>query len=154
MLAIGSDHAAFSFKEEIKTYLNERGIQYKDFGCFSDERTDYPIYAEKVANAVVSGECEKGLLFCGTGIGISLAANKVPGIRAAACSDCYTAAMSRQHNNANVLAIGARVVGIDLAKMIIDTWLKAEFEGGRHAERVSLISKIEAKHAKTRTNHQ
>lgn len=149
MLAIGSDHAAFSFKEEIKAYLTEKGIQYKDFGCFSDARTDYPIYGEKVANAVASGECQQGLLFCGTGIGISLAANKVPGIRAAVCSDSYSAAMSRQHNDANILAIGARVVGIDLAKSIIDTWLAAEFEGGRHAERVKLISEIEAKHTKT-----
>lgn len=145
MLAIGSDHAAFRFKEEIKAYLDEKGIEYKDLGCFSTERTDYPIYGEKVANAVASGEYEKGLLFCGTGVGISLAANKVPGIRAVVCSDCYTAALSRRHNDTNILALGARVVGIDLAKMIIDTWLNAEFEGGRHADRVAMITAIEAK---------
>jgi ribose 5-phosphate isomerase B len=145
MLAIGSDHAAFQFKEEIKAYLDEKGIEYKDFGCFSTERTDYPIYGEKVAKAVASGQYEKGLLFCGTGFGISLAANKVPGIRAVVCSDCYTAAFSRRHNNANILALGARVVGIDLAMMIIDTWLNAEFEGGRHADRLAMITAIEAK---------
>lgn len=147
MLAIGSDHAAFQFKEDIKAYLDEKGIAYKDLGCFSTERTDYPIYGEKVANAVASGECEKGLLFCGTGVGISLAANKVRGIRAVVCSDCYTAALSRRHNDTNILALGARVVGIDLAKMIIDTWLNAEFEGGRHGERVAMISAIEARNS-------
>ncbi|NLJ25385.1 MAG: ribose 5-phosphate isomerase B [Firmicutes bacterium] len=147
MLAIGSDHAAFRFKEEVKAYLDEKGIEYKDLGCFSTERTDYPIYGEKVANAVASGECEKGLLFCGTGVGISLAANKVPGIRAVVCSDCYTAALSRRHNDTNILALGARVVGIDLAKMIIDTWLNAEFEGGRHADRVAMINAIETKNS-------
>ncbi len=145
MLAIGSDHAAYEFKEAIKAYLDEKGIEYKDFGCFSDERTDYPMYGEKVAKAVASGECDKGLLFCGTGVGMSLAANKVKGIRAVVCSDCYTAARSRRHNDANILALGARVVGLDLAKMIIDTWLNAEFEGGRHAERVAMISDIEAR---------
>ncbi|NLA58278.1 MAG: ribose 5-phosphate isomerase B [Firmicutes bacterium] len=145
MLAIGSDHAAYEFKEAIKAYLDEKGIEYKDFGCFSDERTDYPMYGEKVAKAVASGECDKGLLFCGTGVGMSLAANKVKGIRAVVCSDCYTAALSRRHNDANILALGARVVGLDLAKMIIDTWLNAEFEGGRHAERVAMISDIEAR---------
>ncbi|NLY52743.1 MAG: ribose 5-phosphate isomerase B [Firmicutes bacterium] len=145
MLAIGSDHAAYEFKEAIKTYLDEKGIEYKDFGCFSNERTDYPMYGEKVAKAVASGECDKGILFCGTGVGMSLAANKVKGIRAVVCTDCYTAALSRRHNDANVLALGARVVGLDLAKMIIDTWLSAEFEGGRHAERVAMISDIEAR---------
>ena len=146
MLAIGSDHAAFSFKEEIKAHLDAKGVEYKDFGCFSSDRVDYPIYAEKVANAIRGGNCRLGLLFCGTGIGISLAANKMPGIRAAVCTDCYSAAMSRRHNDANILAMGARVVGIDLAKQIIDTWLASEFEGGRHGDRVDLISKIEAKY--------
>ncbi len=145
MLAIGSDHAAYEFKEAIKTYLDEKGIEYKDFGCFSNERTDYPMYGEKVAKAVASGECDKGILFCGTGVGMSLAANKVKGIRAVVCTDCYTAALSRRHNDANILALGARVVGLDLAKMIIDTWLTAEFEGGRHADRVAMISDIEAR---------
>ncbi|NLY30815.1 MAG: ribose 5-phosphate isomerase B [Firmicutes bacterium] len=145
MLAIGSDHAAYEFKEAIKAYLDEKGIEYKDFGCFSNERTDYPMYGEKVAKAVASGECDKGILFCGTGVGMSLAANKVKGIRAVVCTDCYTAALSRRHNDANILALGARVVGLDLAKMIIDTWLTAEFEGGRHADRVAMISDIEAR---------
>ena len=143
MIAIGSDHAAYEFKEAIKAYLDEKGIEYKDFGCFSNERTDYPLYGEKVAKAVASGECDKGLLFCGTGVGMSLAANKVKGIRAVVCSDCYTAAMSRRHNDANILALGARVVGLDLAKMIIDTWLNTEFVGGRHADRVAMICDIE-----------
>lgn len=145
MLAIGSDHAAFRFKEEIKKYLDEKGIAYKDFGTYSEESTDYPIYGEVVANAVASGEFEKAILICGTGVGISLAANKVKGIRAVVCSDCYTAAMSRKHNNTNILALGARVVGIDLAKMIIDSWLEAEFEGGRHQRRVDMITAIEEK---------
>ncbi len=143
MIAIGSDHAAYEFKEAIKAYLDEKGIEYKDFGCFSNERTDYPLYGEKVAKAVASGECDKGLLFCGTGVGMSLAANKVKGIRAVVCSGCYTAAMSRRHNDANILALGARVVGLDLAKMFIDTWLNTEFEGGRHADRVAMICDIE-----------
>lgn len=145
MLAIGSDHAAFRFKEEIKIYLDEKGIAYKDFGTYSEESTDYPIYGEVVANAVASGEFEKAILICGTGVGISLAANKVKGIRAVVCSDCYTAALSKKHNNTNILALGARVVGIDLAKMIIDSWLEAEFEGGRHQKRVDMISAIEEK---------
>lgn len=145
MIAIGSDHAAFSFKEEIKKYLDEKGIEYKDFGSYSEESTDYPIYGEAVAKAVASGEYERGILICGTGVGISLAANKVKGIRAVACSDCYTASLSRRHNNTNILALGARVVGIDLAKMIIDSWLEAEFEGGRHQRRVDMITAIEEK---------
>ncbi len=148
MLAIGCDHAAFRFKEEIKEYLDEKGIEYKDFGTYSEESTDYPIYGEAVANAVASGEFERAILICGTGVGISLAANKVKGIRAVVCSDCYTAALSRRHNNTNILALGARVVGIDLAKMIIDSWLEAEFEGGRHQKRVDMITAIEEKNFK------
>ncbi|NLI60130.1 MAG: ribose 5-phosphate isomerase B [Clostridiales bacterium] len=147
MLAIGGDHAAFSFKEEIKEYLDEKGIAYKDFGCHSPESTHYPIYGEKVARAVASGEYDRGILICGTGVGISLAANKVKGIRAVVCTDCYTAALSKRHNNTNILALGARVVGIDLAKMIIDTWLEAEFEGGRHQKRVDMIMAIEEKNS-------
>jgi ribose 5-phosphate isomerase B len=145
MLAIGSDHAAFRFKEEIKKYLDEKGIAYKDFGTYSEESTDYPIYGEAVAKAVARGEYEKAILICGTGVGISLAANKVKGIRAVACSDCYTAVLSREHNDTNILALGARVVGIGLAKMIIDSWLKAEFQGGRHQRRVDMITEIEEK---------
>jgi ribose 5-phosphate isomerase B len=143
MIAIGSDHVGLALKEEIKSYLVEKAIEFRDYGCFSAERTDYPIYGYEVAKAVSSGECEKGLLFCGTGVGISLAANKVKGIRAVVCSDCYTAVLSRQHNDTNILALGSRVVGVDLAKMIIDVWLKADFEGGRHLNRINMISDIE-----------
>lgn len=143
MLALGSDHVGLSLKEEIKKFLDEKGIEYKDYGCYSKERTDYPIYGQKVANAIIKGECEKGLLFCGTGVGISLAANKVDGIRAVVCSDCYSASLSRQHNDTNILALGARVVGVGLAKMIVDCWLNAKFEGGRHLRRVQMIKDIE-----------
>jgi len=143
MLALGSDHVGLALKEEIKQFLEEKGIPYQDFGCDSTERTNYPIYGQKVANAVARGECEKGILFCGTGVGISLAANKVKGIRAVVCSDCYTAVLSRQHNNTNILSLGSRVVGVDLAKMIVDGWLGAEFEGGRHQTRVDMLREIE-----------
>lgn len=143
MLALGSDHVGLALKEEIKKYLDEKGIQYKDFGCHSTERTNYPIYGQKVANAVVAGEYEKGILFCGTGVGISLAANKVKGARAVVCSDCYTAVLSRQHNNSNILSLGSRVVGVDLAKMIVDGWLNAEFEGERHQTRIDMLREIE-----------
>ncbi|NLJ40941.1 MAG: ribose 5-phosphate isomerase B [Clostridiales bacterium] len=145
MLAIGGDHASPQLKEEIKKHLDEKNIAYKDFGTFSDESVDYPTYGEMVANAVASGEYEKGILICGTGVGMSMTANKVRGIRAVVCSDCYSAALSRRHNDANILALGARVVGPDLAKMIIDTWLEAEFEGGRHQNRVDLIMDVERK---------
>jgi ribose 5-phosphate isomerase B len=143
MIAIGSDHAAFEFKEEVKAYLDEKGLAYKDFGAWSTERVDYPEFGEKVAKAVASGEFEKGLLFCGSGVGISITANKVKNIRAVVCSEPYSAKLSRLHNNTNILAIGARVVGIELAKMIIDVWLETEFEGGRHQKRVEMIGKLE-----------
>lgn len=143
MLAIGGDHTAYRFKKEIMEHLDEKGIEYKDFGTYSEESTDYPIYGETVAKAIASGEFDRGILICGTGVGISLAANKVKGIRAVVCSDCYTAALSKRHNNTNILALGARVVGIDLGKMIIDSWLEAEFEGGRHGKRVDMIMDIE-----------
>lgn len=142
MIGIGSDHAAFEFKEEIKKYLTDRGFIIKDYGTHSTERVDYPDYGRAVAEAVASGGCEKGLLFCGTGIGISISANKVQGIRAVVCSEPYSAKLSRLHNDTNVLAIGARVVGIELAKMIIDMWLETPFEGGRHLKRVEMIEKI------------
>jgi ribose 5-phosphate isomerase B len=143
MLALGSDHVGLSLKEEIKKYLDEKGIRYKDFGTYSTERTNYPVFGQKVAQAVVAGECNKGILFCGTGVGISLAANKVKGIRAVVCSDCYTAVLSRQHNNTNILSLGSRVVGVDLAKMIVDGWLGADFEGGRHQTRIDMLGEIE-----------
>ncbi|MGG4142631.1 ribose 5-phosphate isomerase B [Paenibacillus algorifonticola] len=143
MLAIGSDHAAFEYKQEIKVWLDEKGIAYKEFGALGTERTDYPIYGEKVAKAVASGECEKGLLFCGSGVGISITANKVKGIRAVVCSEPYSAQLSRLHNDTNVLALGSRVVGIELAKMIVEIWLATPFEGGRHGKRVDMMSRLE-----------
>jgi ribose 5-phosphate isomerase B len=142
-IAVGSDHAAFSFKSEILEHLREQGLEYHDFGTYDETRTHYPIYGEKVARAVASGEYDRGLVFCGTGVGISLAANKISGIRAVVCSEPYTAVLSRNHNNTNILALGARVVGIDLAKMIIDQWLKAEYEGGRHQQRIDMLQTLQ-----------
>jgi ribose 5-phosphate isomerase B len=143
MIGIGSDHAAFAFKEEIKAYLIEKGYEIHDFGTFGLERVDYCDFGFRVGEAVACGECEKGLVFCGTGVGISISANKVKGVRAAVCSEPYSAKLSREHNNTNILAIGARVVGIGLAKMIIDVWLDTEFEGGRHADRIEKIARYE-----------
>lgn len=143
MIAIGSDHAAYPFKEEIKTYLIEKGYEVKDFGTCSLERVDYCDFGFEVGEAVARGKCEKGLVFCGTGVGISISANKVKGIRAVVCSEPYSAKLSREHNDTNVLALGARVVGIELAKMIVDVWLTTPFEGGRHAGRVEKIARYE-----------
>ena len=143
MIALGSDHVGIELKIIIIEYFKEKGIKYKDFGTFTKDRTNYPIYAEKVARAVINKECEKGIIFCGTGIGISIAANKVKGVRAVVCSDCYSAKLSREHNNTNILALGSRVVGIELGKMIVDTWLKTKYEGGRHQRRIDQIAIIE-----------
>ena len=143
MFAIGNDHAALEMKEIIIKHLDARGIEVKNFGTDSTESCNYPEIAEKVANAVVSGECERGILICGTGVGMSIAANKVKGIRAVVCSDPFSARLSRQHNNSNILCFGARVVGSELAKMIVDEWLDAEFLGGRHETRVNMITDIE-----------
>ncbi len=143
MIALGSDHAGRGLKEEIKKLLDERGLEYVDFGTDSDESCDYPVFGFAAASAVASGKCERGLLFCGTGVGISLAANKVKGIRCVVCSEPYSARMSRLHNNSNMLALGSRVVGTELARMIVETWLDTSFEGGRHQRRVDLISAIE-----------
>lgn len=142
-IAIASDHTGIELKTEIIKYLKELGHIVYDFGTNTKESIDYPIYGKKVAEAVAKGEYEGGVLICGTGIGISLAANKVKGIRAAVCSEPYSAKLSKLHNNSNIIAFGARVVGVDLAKMIVKEWIEAEFEGGRHAKRVELISKIE-----------
>lgn len=142
-IAIGNDHIALDMKLEIKEYLESKGYIVVDFGAHTSERTDYPIYGEAVARAVTSREVDCGILICGTGVGISLAANKMKGIRAVVCSEPYSARLSKQHNNTNILAFGARVVGIELAKMIVDEWLKAEFEGGRHQKRIDMISDIE-----------
>ena len=142
-IGIGNDHSAVEMKEEITKYVESLGHEVVNYGTDSTESCDYPVYGEKVARAVASGEVEYGILICGTGLGISLAANKVKGIRAAVCSDPCTARLSREHNDANILAFGARIVGIELAKMIVDIWLKTEFQGGRHQQRVDMIMDIE-----------
>ncbi len=140
MIALGSDHGGFELKEAIKTHLDSRGIEYKDLGSHSSEAVDYPEYGRKVAKAVASGECTKGILICGTGIGISMAANKVKGIRCALCHDVFSAKATREHNDANVLAMGGRVVGEGLALMIVDTFLDTAFSGEeRHQRRIDLI---------------
>lgn len=143
MIGIGSDHAAFEFKEAIRAWLIESGYEVHDFGASGPERVDYCDYGFRVAEAVARGECERGLVFCGTGVGISISANKVAGIRCVVCSEPYSAKLSRAHNNTNMLALGARVVGIELAKMIVEIWLATEFEGGRHAGRIQKISRYE-----------
>ena len=144
MLAIASDHGGFALKQEIMAHLQETGVAYADLGTYSEESVDYPVYAHKLGKAVAAGEYERGILICGTGIGISIAANKIHGIRCALCSDCYSAEMSRRHNNANVLAMGGRTLGGELAKKITDTFLTTEFEGGRHQRRVDLIMALES----------
>lgn len=142
-IAFGCDHVGFILKEEILTHLAQCGIEVLDKGTWSGERTDYPRYASAVAQAVVAGEADGGILICGTGVGISITANKFAGIRAVVCSEPYSAQLSRQHNDTNVLAFGSRVVGLELAKMIVDAWLDAKFEGGRHLARVEAIKAIE-----------
>ena len=144
-IAIGNDHTAVDLKNTISDYLKELGSEVINLGTDSRESCDYPIYGEKVGRAVADGEADLGIAICGTGVGISLAANKVKGIRACVCSEPYTAKLSRMHNNSNVLAFGARVVGDELAKMIVKEWLDAEFEGGRHQRRVDMIMEIENK---------
>ena len=142
-IALGCDHAAYQLKEQIKTHLLAKGLEVKDFGTFDETSVDYPDYAFFVGKAVTSGECSRGIVLCGTGIGISIAANKIPGVRAALCHDLFTAEACRQHNNANVLAMGARVLEPELALQILDVWLKTEFEGGRHQRRLDKITGIE-----------
>lgn len=137
MIAIGCDHGGFELKQEIKGYLEEKGLAYKDFGCDSTEATDYPIYAKKVCKAILAGECDRGILICGTGIGISITANKFKGIRCALCTDCFCAQATREHNDANVLALGGRVVGAGLALKIVDTFLNTPFShAARHQNRI------------------
>lgn len=138
-IAIGCDHVGFELKTHIIEHLQSNGYSIKDFGTHSTQRTDYPLFGKAVAEAVTGGECEKGILVCGTGVGISIAANKVKGVRAVVCSEPYSALLSRQHNDTNILALGSRVVGRDLALMIVDSWLGGEFEGGRHQARVDMI---------------
>ena len=144
-IGIGNDHAALEMKNQVMEYLEEKGYEVINYGTNTPESCNYPEFGEKVGRAVVSGEVDCGILICGTGVGISLAANKVKGVRAVVCSEPYSAKLSRQHNNTNILAFGARVIGIELAKMIIDEWLSAEFEGGRHQTRVDMITAIENK---------
>ena len=143
MIALGCDHGGFELMKEVKAHLTEKGVEFRDFGTDSPAATDYPIYAKRVAKAILSGECEKGILICGTGIGMSMAANKCKGIRACACSDTFSARLTRNHNDANVLCIGARVVGEGLAYDLVDAFLDAPFEGGKHQRRVDLITAIE-----------
>ena len=142
MIAIGSDHGGYALKQALMKHLEARGLEYRDFGTYSEASCDYPVYAKAVAKAVASGECEKGILICGTGIGVSITANKIPGIRCALCGDCFSAEATRQHNDANVLAMGARVVGEGVALSIVDAFLNARFEGGRHTARVDMIDNI------------
>ena len=148
MIAIASDHGGYDLKTQIIKYLQEKGHAYKDFGTCDCKSVVYPDYGLQVAEAVKNGECEKGIVICGTGLGISIAANKVPGIRAALCTDSFMARMSREHNDANVLALGGGVVGVELALDIVDAWMKAEFQGGRHKTRVDKITAIENKYLK------
>ncbi len=143
MIAIGSDHGGYELKEHIKKYLEECGVEFKDYGAYSEDSVDYPDCARPVCEAVINGEAESGILICGTGIGISMAANKFKGIRAALCSDVYSAKMTKEHNNANIICLGGRVTGRELAFMIIDAWRNAEFLGGRHANRIAKIHEIE-----------
>ncbi len=143
MIAIGSDHAGFELKQSVIAYLKENGIEFKDFGCYDTNSVDYPVIAETTCKAIVSGECERGILICGTGIGISIAANKVHDIRAACCSDYFSAKYTRLHNDANVLCMGGRVVGAGLANELVDVFLHTDYEGGRHARRVAMIHDIE-----------
>lgn len=145
-LAIGSDHGGFTLKESIKKHLLERGIEVEDFGIFSEESVDYPDYALRVSEAVADGRFDGGILCCGTGIGMSIAANKVKGIRAAHVTDCFSARYAKEHNNANIICLGGRITGPGLADMIVDQWLDAEFQGGRHSRRIEKISDIETKY--------
>lgn len=148
MIAIGSDHAGYDLKAEIVKYLRDSGYTVEDLGtCDNSCSVDYPDYGLAVAEAVRSGRSKKGIIVCGTGIGISMSANKVPGIRAALCTDSYMAKMSREHNDANILALGARVLGSGVALDIVETWLKSEFLGGRHKTRVDKINSIDQKYS-------
>ena len=142
-LAIGNDHVAVDMKLEIKAHLEQKGIEVVDVGTDNREKFNYPVSGYRVARLVADGKVDGGVLICGTGVGISLAANKVHGIRACVCSDPYTAKLSKQHNNTNIIAFGARVIGIETAKMIVDEWVGATFEGGRHQTRVDMIMEIE-----------
>ncbi len=146
VVGLASDHGGYLLKEDIKNHLEERKIQYIDLGTYSEESVDYPEFGEKAAEAILSGKCDYAIVFCGTGIGISIAANKVPGIRCAVVSDVFSAKMSKAHNNVNILALGGRVIGKGLASEIVDAWLDTEFIGGRHERRVQKIHEVENKY--------
>lgn len=150
LIAIGSDHAGLEMKAEITAVLKALGHEYTDFGTDTPQSVDYPDFGEKVSEAVATGKAERGILICGTGIGMSIVANKVPGIRAALCNELFSARMSRLHNDANVLVLGGRIIGRDLAKEIVHTWLTTSFEGGRHENRLKKIHLIEEKNKQTK----
>lgn len=143
MLAIGADHGGYKLKEAIKAHLDWKNIKYRDFGTDSEDSCDYPVYAKKVCEAIQSGECEAGILVCGTGIGMSIAANKFDGIRCALLTNAFSAKLTKEHNNANVIALGGRVTTEGLALDIVDTWLEAEYQGGRHQKRLDMIAEFE-----------
>lgn len=143
MIAIACDHAGIDLKPAVIEVLDELGLAYQDLGTYDHTSVDYPVYGERAARAVASGECEKGILLCGTGVGIGMAASKVQGIRCVTCSEPYSARMSRQHNDANMLSMGARVVGSELAKDIVRVWLTTDFEGERHARRVEMLKRLD-----------
>ena len=147
MIAIAADHGGFKLKGIIIKYLQSMNIKYKDYGSFTEDAVDYPDVALIASESIINGECDKGILICGTGVGISIAANKVTGIRAALCGDTFSARMSRLHNDANILTMGARVIGEGLAIDIVDIWLNTEFEGGKHARRVDKLKDIECKYS-------
>ena len=142
-MAIACDHSALELKAEVMNLLAARGIEYEDFGTYTTDSCHYPIFGARAAQAVADGRCDLGIVICGTGIGISMAANKIKGIRCALCSDTFSAKMTRIHNNSNMLALGARVIGVELAKEIVNAWLDAEFEGGRHQVRIDMITALE-----------
>ena len=142
-MAIACDHSALDLKDEVKALLTARGIEVEDFGTYTTDSCHYPVYGARAAQAVADGRCDLGIVICGTGIGISMAANKVKGIRCALCSDTFSAKMTRIHNDSNMLALGARVIGVELAKEIVNAWLDAEFEGGRHQVRIDMITALE-----------
>ena len=142
-IAIACDHGGYLLKQDLLIWMEENDIEYEDFGCFSTESVDYPVFAEKAARAVADGTCDRGVVICTTGIGVSIAANKVPGIRCALCTDSLQAEMTRRHNDANVLAMGAGIIGPNMAKKITEVFLTTAFEGGRHARRVGLLDNIQ-----------
>lgn len=150
MVAIGSDHGGFELKQTVMKYLQENGYEFRDFGCFTPDSVDYPDVALPLAQSIVSGEFKRGILLCGTGIGMSMVANKIPGVRAALCGDSYSAHMAVEHNNANILILGGRVVGPGLAISIVETYLKATFAEGRHRVRIDKITKIEKEYLRVK----